>query len=66
VVPFPDRADVIARYFSRAVAERDEIIAEYARYAPRYNARAVDSVSRWLAEGPSLARESEIAAVALG
>ncbi|MFZ4575605.1 MAG: hypothetical protein ACOYN0_14505 [Phycisphaerales bacterium] len=65
VVPFPDRADVIAKYFSRVVAERDEIIAEYARYAPRYNERARASVARWIAEGPSLARESELLTAAV-
>lgn len=49
VVPFPERADVIARYMRRAIDERHEIIAEYQRYIPFYNRRAAASVRQWLA-----------------
>lgn len=40
VVPYPDRPEVIARYAVRAIEERGEIIAAWARYAPMYNERA--------------------------
>jgi hypothetical protein len=51
VVPYPDRAEVIAAYARRAIAEREEIVAEWARYAPRYNAMAHERVARLLAQG---------------
>ena len=49
VVPFPDRADVIATYLQRALRERDEIIKQYQRYAPAYNEKARRSVEEFLA-----------------
>lgn len=49
VVPFPDRADVIARFAERAIAEREEIVRRYAAYVPGYNARARASVEAFLA-----------------
>jgi hypothetical protein len=55
VVPFPDRADVIARYTRRAVDERHEIIAAWAAHAPDFNRKARESVERFIAEGPTLA-----------
>lgn len=54
VVPQPDRADVIARYIERAFAEREEIVAEYARYAPGYNLIAKRSVEKFIEEGGTL------------
>lgn len=56
VVPFPERADVIARYLRRAIRERHEIIAEYRRYIPTYNARAAASVDEWLSMSDSRLR----------
>lgn len=37
VVPYPDRSDVIAHMIKQALAEREQIIAEYIVYAPKYN-----------------------------
>jgi hypothetical protein len=53
VVPCPDRADTIAAYARRAIIEREEIIARWAEYAPKYNERAKAGVARFLAEGPA-------------
>jgi hypothetical protein len=61
VVPCPDRADMIAAYAQRAVSEREEIIAAWARYAPRYNAAAQERVKRLLADGPLPARARGLA-----
>ncbi len=49
VVPFPERADVIAEHIARAAAERERIVQEYARYAPVYNTAALRSVEEFLA-----------------
>ena len=49
VVPFPDRADVIADYIARALAKRSVIMDEYVHYAPSYNQRARESVDAFLA-----------------
>jgi len=51
VVPFPDRADVIADYVSRALRERSEIMPAYSRYVAGYNERARRSVEEFLADG---------------
>lgn len=48
VVPNPDRADTIADWIERALAERDQIIEAYKKYAPGYNARARRSVVEFL------------------
>ncbi|MDW8146907.1 MAG: hypothetical protein RMJ48_11560 [Roseiflexaceae bacterium] len=40
VVPQPDDAGLIAEYMRRALEERDQIIAEYIKYAPSHNRRA--------------------------
>jgi hypothetical protein len=56
VVPFPDRADVIARYAVRAAEERQAITDAYARYVPGYNQRARESVRLFIEQGPTLAR----------
>jgi hypothetical protein len=48
VVPAPDRADVIAEFISRALKERVQIIKAYREYAPGYNARARESVEKFL------------------
>ncbi|MBX3358472.1 MAG: hypothetical protein KF745_08590 [Phycisphaeraceae bacterium] len=48
VVPFPERADVIAEYLVRAIDERVEIAAEYRRYLPTYEARCRRSVEDFL------------------
>lgn len=44
IVPYPDRADVIARSIELAVAERDAIVAHYAKYVVGYNQRAIRSI----------------------
>ncbi len=49
VVPFPDRAEVIAQYAQRVIAEREDIMKAYAAYAPKYQAAAKASVERFLA-----------------
>ena len=54
VVPFPDRADVIARYTRRAAEERREIVAAYAAFATEYNQRALASAKALVEEGPTL------------
>jgi glycosyltransferase involved in cell wall biosynthesis len=60
VVPYPDRADVIAKHFLRAYEERASIMAEYARYGPAYNARAIESVRRFIEDGPTLMRDPRV------
>lgn len=50
VVPFPDRADVIAKMIARSVEERAEIVARYREYAVGYNERAHQSVVDFLGE----------------
>lgn len=54
VVPFPDRAEVIARVALRAAQERRDIIARYALYAREYNERARASVASFIEHGPTL------------
>jgi hypothetical protein len=54
VVPSPDRARVIADYIGHALAEREQIISAYREYAPRYNARAEESLRAFLAVGPDV------------
>ncbi|MCX7014987.1 MAG: methyltransferase domain-containing protein [Candidatus Sumerlaeota bacterium] len=49
VVPYPDRAEIIARHIRVALDERDEIVKQYIQYAPDYNARARKSVEEFLA-----------------
>jgi SAM-dependent methyltransferase len=49
VVPFPDRADVIADTIKTVLEEREQIVARYAAYAPGYAQRARASVVRLLA-----------------
>jgi len=49
VVPFPDRADIIADFLERALGERDRIITEYREYLPGYNEAARRSVAEFLA-----------------
>lgn len=48
VVPFPDRSDIIAQYIERALAEREQIVDAYIRYAPDYNRRAQQSLYDFL------------------
>lgn len=50
VVPFPDRADVIADAAARAIVQRREIVTAYAGYAVRYGAEARRSVEAFLAD----------------
>jgi hypothetical protein len=54
VVPFPDRAEVIARVALRAAAERRDILTRYALYAREYNERARASVASFIEHGPTL------------
>ncbi|MCK4341966.1 MAG: hypothetical protein KAY37_09615 [Phycisphaerae bacterium] len=49
VVPFPERAEVIARYTKRALEERGEIMAACRRYIPEYNEAARRSIAEFLA-----------------
>ncbi len=55
VVPFPDRADVIAEYLERVLAERERIVEAYAAWAPGYEARARASVEAFLGAGETAA-----------
>lgn len=48
VVPYPDRAEIIARYAISAIEERDEIIHAYSNYAPEYNQRARNILRKFL------------------
>lgn len=48
VVPFPDRAEVIADYLTRAIDERAKIIDEYRDYHPRYEAQCQESVRKFM------------------
>ncbi len=48
VVPYPDRADVIADHIRVALDQRAEIVAGYRAWAPAYNERARESVRRFL------------------
>jgi hypothetical protein len=40
IVPYPDRAEIIASYIKQALEERIQIIQAYREYAPGYNAAA--------------------------
>jgi len=48
VVPYPDRAKVIAEHAVRALAERDKIIEAYKEYALGYNERARQTLVEFL------------------
>jgi hypothetical protein len=48
VVPFPERAEIIAEWAARAIAERHEILAAYRKYHPRYEARAQEVLRAFL------------------
>jgi hypothetical protein len=48
VVPYPDNAEVIARYANRAIEERATIIQAYRQYAPEYNRRALSGLAEFL------------------
>jgi len=48
VVPYPERAEVVAEYTIRAIEERDQIIQHYKDYALYYNQQARQSVSEFL------------------
>ena len=50
VVPYPERNEVIGHYIRQALSERDDIIAAYRRWAPRYWQRSQESVSAFLDE----------------
>jgi hypothetical protein len=58
VVDQPERADVLARYAQQAFNDREEIVAEYARYIPGYIERAKASIRRYMEEGPTADRNS--------
>lgn len=49
VVPYPDRADVIADHISRCLEERDALVEAYRRWSPAYNEAAKRSVEAFLA-----------------
>ncbi len=48
VVPYPDRAEVVASYILKAIEERTEIIEAYRDYIPGYNDRARQHLERFL------------------
>jgi hypothetical protein len=48
VVPYPDRAEIIARQAIQAIDERDEIVQAYRAYALEYNQQAKDALSKFL------------------
>lgn len=48
VVDYPERNEVIAHYIRQALTERDDIIAAYRRWAPRYWVRSRESVANFL------------------
>lgn len=48
VVPYPDRAEVIAQYCARAIEEREKIVEAYKKYAVQYNARAREILREFL------------------
>jgi len=48
VVPYPDRAEVIASQAIKVIEERDEIIQAYRTYAPVYNQLAKETLNRFL------------------
>jgi len=48
VVPYPDRAELIAGHIEAALAERQQIVERYTRYAPAYNMRARQALREFL------------------
>jgi len=48
VVPYPERAEVIAEFAIRAIEERDQIIQHYKEYIPFYNQRARQQLAEFL------------------
>jgi hypothetical protein len=48
VVPYPDKAFVIAEYTKQALEERDRIVHEYIPYARQYNEKARESLKRFM------------------
>jgi len=48
VVPYPDRAEVIATYAQCAIDEREKIILAYKNYAPEYNLRGKRLLQKFL------------------
>ena len=49
VVDYPERADVIARYISQALEERENIVLEYGKYAKQYNEKSKEFLAEFLA-----------------
>lgn len=48
VVEYPERNEIIAHYIRQALAERDDIVAAYKRWAPKYWQRVQDSLAEFL------------------
>jgi len=48
VVPYPDRAEVVAAHVERALHEREQLVDAYREFAEDYNDRARRSVARFL------------------
>jgi len=48
VVPYPDRAEIIAKYIEQILEERDQVITEYKKYASGYNEYAKETLTRFL------------------
>ena len=56
VVDYPERNEIIAHYIRQALAEREDIVAAYRRWAPKYWMRSQQSVVEFLdAPGAELA-----------
>jgi glycosyltransferase involved in cell wall biosynthesis len=50
IVPYPDRAEFIARFAIRAIAEREEIVREWRRYLPEYVRRAEGALKEFIGD----------------
>jgi hypothetical protein len=61
VVDYPERNEIIAHYIRQALTERDDIVAAYRRWAPKYWQRVQDSVADFL-DLPSAVVEMPVAA----
>jgi hypothetical protein len=49
VVTYPDRSDIIAEMIKQALEERDQIINEYIKYAPKYITYSQNKLINFLA-----------------
>jgi hypothetical protein len=61
VVEYPERNEIIAHYIRQALAERDDIVAAYRRWAPKYWQRVQESLGEFL-DMPGVALDMPVAA----